>query len=518
MFHADFTDKSASRERKEIKKGQCSTDVGDGNLVQRGNWKPYRLDQLGYVGRGRSRSRPRNNPALYGGAYPLFETGDIKSADLYLSNPKKTYNEKGLAQSKLWNPGTVCITIAANIAETAILKIKACFPDSVVGFVADLEKADARFIKYYIDFIKLQMQNISHGTTQDNLSVEKLLTFDFFTPPLSTQRKIAVILGNYDDLIENNTRRINILEEMAKTIYREWFIEFRFPGHENAKKVESELGMIPQGWEVKRLGEVSLNFDRLRKPLSGQVRSAIQGEYPYYGAASILDHVNDYLFDGRYLLIGEDGSVITKDGRPVLQLVAEKFWANNHTHVVQGKSPISTNFLYLLMSNVAISGYITGTAQPKINQENLNRIPLVSPPRDLLERFDQIVNPICDDIVILDRKNINLRKTRDLLLPKLISGELDVSELDINTYGTQPRKGGTHIPYPLTDRLHSDEKILNGKPVIKGTRLAVEFIIDLLGHDWGNEDILENYPNIVREDIEACRAYQKKVMNASVSG
>lgn len=135
------------------------------------DWKPYRLDQLGYVGRGRSRSRPRNNPALYGGAYPLFETGDIKSADLYLSNPKKTYNENGLAQSKMWNPGTLCITIAANIAETAILKIKACFPDSVVGFVADPQIADARYVKYYIDFIKMQMQNISHGTTQDNLSV-----------------------------------------------------------------------------------------------------------------------------------------------------------------------------------------------------------------------------------------------------------------------------------------------------------------------------------------------------------
>ena len=157
--------------------------------MQREDWIPFRLDQLGFVGRGRSRSRPRNDPTLYGGPYPLFETGDIKSADLYLSEPKKTYNEKGLAQSKLWNPGTLCITIAANIAETAILKIKACFPDSVAGFVADPEKTDVRYIKYYIDFIKLQMQNISQGTTQDNLSVEKLLSFEFFAPSLNTQCK-----------------------------------------------------------------------------------------------------------------------------------------------------------------------------------------------------------------------------------------------------------------------------------------------------------------------------------------
>ena len=252
-------------------------------------------------------------------------------------------------------------------------------------------------------------------------------------PSMQLQRKIAVVLSAYDDLIENNTRRIKILEDMAQTLYREWFVHFRFPRHENVPMVESPLGPIPQRWEVKSFGEVSLNFDRQRKPLSGKVRSTRQGEYPYYGAAKVLDHINDYLFDGRYLLIGEDGSVVTEDGKPVLQLVTGKFWVNNHTHVVQGKAPVSTNFLYLFMSNVAISGYITGTAQPKINQQNLNRIPVILPPRSLLERFNQMIEPDFDNIVSLRLKNANLRRTRDLLLPKLISGEIDVSELDLDT-------------------------------------------------------------------------------------
>ena len=251
--------------------------------------------------------------------------------------------------------------------------------------------------------------------------------------PLPTQRKIAAILSTYDDLIENNTRRIKILEDMAQTLYQEWFVHFRFPGHENVPMVESPLGPIPQGWEVKSFGEVSFNFDRQRKPLSGRVRSTMQGEYPYYGAAKVLDYINDYLFHGRYLLIGEDGSVVTEDGKPVLQLVTGKFWVNNHTHVVQGKSPISTNFLYLFMSNVTISGYVTGTAQPKINQQNLNRIPVILPPQSLLERFNQMIEPSFDNIVALNLKNKNLQQTRDLLLPKLISGEIDVSELDIDT-------------------------------------------------------------------------------------
>jgi type I restriction enzyme S subunit len=138
-------------------------------------WPSKQLDELGQVARGKSRHRPRNDPSLYGGPYPFFQTGDIKAANLYLSRAEQTYNEKGLAQSRLWPKGTLCITIAANIAESAFLAIDGCFPDSVVGFIADPEKADARFVKYSLDTMKSRMQNISRGTTQDNLSLEKLL-------------------------------------------------------------------------------------------------------------------------------------------------------------------------------------------------------------------------------------------------------------------------------------------------------------------------------------------------------
>ena len=283
-------------------------------------------------------------------------------------------------------------------------------------------------IRYF--YYSLRNLSLEHFGYQRHFKYLK--TSKVFCPPIHAQRKIAAVLNAYDDLIENNTRHIKILEEMASAIYREWFVEFRFPGHEQVEMVESELGLIPQGWEIKRFGEISFNFDRQRKPLSGMVRSTMQGEYPYYGAAKIFDHVNDYLFDGRYLLIAEDGSVITEDGKPVLQLVTGKFWVNNHAHVVQGKSSISTNFLYLFMSNVAISGYITGAAQPKINQNNLNRIPILSPPQAVLDRSNKMIEPIFDNIATLDLKNINLRQTRDLLLPKLISGEIYVSELDID--------------------------------------------------------------------------------------
>jgi len=387
-------------------------------------WKPAKLDELGFVGRGKSRHRPRNAAFLYGGPHPFFQTGDIKAANLHLTEYSQTYSEKGLAQSKLWQPGTLCITIAANIAETAILGIPGCFPDSVVGFIADPREADVRFVKYYIDTLKLQMQSVSRGTTQDNLSVDKLLRFDFRVPPLPAQHRIAGILSAYDELMENCQRRIRILEEMARALYREWFVQFRFPGHEKAPRVASPLGDIPQGWEVKTLGQIAENFDRLRKPLSKMQRAEIQGEYPYYGAAKVFDYINDFIFDGEYLLMAEDGSVITTERAPVLQLVNEKFWPNNHTHVLRGKPPFSTHFLYLGLSEVDISPYITGAAQPKITQENMNRIPFFCGPEKLHQEFNRLVAPMIRKSQLLQRQIQNLRRTRDLLLPRLLSGQL----------------------------------------------------------------------------------------------
>ena len=181
---------------------------------------------------------------------------------------------------------------------------------------ADGEIIDQKYLFYQTcseDF-QAKLKNFASGSAQPQIPIIDLKEVEVAVADLPTQRKIASILSTYDDLIENNTRRIKILEDMAATIYRQWFVEFRFPGHENVPMVESELGSIPHGWKVKSFGEVSHNFDRQRKPLSGMARSTLQGEYPYYGAAKILDHINDYLFDGRHLLIAEDGSVITEDG------------------------------------------------------------------------------------------------------------------------------------------------------------------------------------------------------------
>lgn len=211
------------------------------------SWSAKSLDELGTVSRGRSRHRPRDAAHLYGGPYPFVQTGDVKRAGLYLTEYSQTYSDEGLAQSKLWPSGTLCITIAANIADTSILAIDACFPDSVIGFIPDPKKSDARFIKYLFDAVlKLQYRQVSQGAAQDNLSQGKLLALKFSVPDdVNEQIRIADFIATYDDLIENNRRRIQLLEESARLLYQEWFVRLRFPGHEQAKIIDG----VPEGWE-----------------------------------------------------------------------------------------------------------------------------------------------------------------------------------------------------------------------------------------------------------------------------
>lgn len=411
----------------------------------RTKWKLCKLNELGFVGRGRSRNRPRNDPSLYGGPYPFFQTGDIKATDLYLSHYAQTYNEKGLAQSKLWKPGTLCITIAANIAETAILTIEGCFPDSVVGFVADHDKADVRFVKYYTDTIKLQMQNVSKGTTQDNLSLDKLLTFDILTPPLPVQRKIAAVLSAYDDLIENNTRRVAILEEVAQMIYREWFVHFRFPGHEQTRMVDSALGPIPEGWEV-------VSFTDIADVLSGGTPKTQTLEYwggpiPFFSPRDIprssiyvveteknitelgLSKCNSKLYPPNTVFITARGTV----GKVIMSAVDMAM--NQTCYALQGRGGIDQYFVFLTTCNCVdrLKKKAVGAVFDTIITDTFQRLPVIKPPLPLTKELHAIVSPIFELILNLTMKGINLRRTRDLLLPRLISGELDVSELDIET-------------------------------------------------------------------------------------
>jgi type I restriction enzyme S subunit len=176
------------------------------------DWEIKELGELGSIQRGKSKHRPRNAPFLFGGNYPFIQTGDIKEANLFVEKFSQTYNCDGLRQSKLWNENTLCITIAANIAETAILKISACFPDSIVGFIAFDGISSVLFVKYSFDLLKDSIQSTADGGAQDNLNLEKLQKIKFRLPPFHEQCRIATILSTWDTAIAKEQQLINTLQ------------------------------------------------------------------------------------------------------------------------------------------------------------------------------------------------------------------------------------------------------------------------------------------------------------------
>ena len=238
------------------------------------------------------------------------------------------------------------------------------------------------------------------------------------------QQQIAGILSSLDAKIETNNKLNVKLEEMAQAIFKSWFVNFEpfkdRPFH------ETELGMIPEGWEVGSILDIAELFDFQRKPLSSMEREYMKGKYPYYGATSIMDYIDKYIFDGTYLLMGEDGSVVKENGNPYLQYVWGKFWPNNHAHVMQGRNGFSTEMLYCLLSITDVSSIVTGAVQMKISQRSMSRLLTVIPSKSVCKKFNKIIRPIFDIIKRIREENDRLASLRDTLFPRLMSGEIKI--------------------------------------------------------------------------------------------
>ena len=260
------------------------------------------------------------------------------------------------------------------------------------------------------------------AANQASITLDTIFRFKFKVHNFAEQKRIADILTTYDNLIENNNKRIKLLEQMVENLYKEWFVRFRFPEYENVEFV----GTLPIGWQYQPISESMDFFDSQRVPLSSMQRDEMEKIYPYYGAAKLMDYVDDYLFDGEYLLLGEDGTVVTADGFPVLQLVNDKFWVNNHAHVIRGKGNISTRFLYLTFCRFPITGVVTGSAQPKISKGRLEKLKILVPDVITMEHFNNLINPMFNEIYVLKKQLIRITKQRDMLLPRLMSGKLEV--------------------------------------------------------------------------------------------
>ena len=368
-------------------------------------WEYKTLDQLGTVSRGKSKHRPRNDPKLFGGKYPFIQTADVKNADYYITKYSDTYNESGLAQSKLWDKGTLCITIAANIADTGVLAFPACFPDSIMGFVPFEGVANTRFIKYCFDRLQRDCKQISQGTAQDNLSWEKLSTIKFCIPEYKEQCRIADILSAYDDLIENNQKQIKLLEEAAQRLYKEWFVDLNFPGHENTKIVDG----VPEGWSRGLLKElISVNYGKDHK------KAPDDGNIPVYGSGGLMRKCNKSLFSGEAVLIPRKGSLNN------IMYVDETFWTVDTMFYATMKQPHTAVFVYFFVKAFDMYSMNIGAAVPSMTAKILDAMDVVIPDKETMEKFDKRAKTYFNKIKTLQGQNNRLKIARDLLLPKLM--------------------------------------------------------------------------------------------------
>ena len=256
------------------------------------------------------------------------------------------------------------------------------------------------------------------GATIKHLPLEKLAKVEVSIPPLPVQRRIAGILSAYDELIENSQRRIRLLEDMARALYREWFVHFRFPGHESVPRLPSALGDIPQGWEAGKLEDVLV----LQRGFDLPKAQRVEGSVPIYAATGINGYHNEAKVKAPGIVTGRSGSL----GEVVY--VQEDFWPLNTALWVKEFPKSEPLYAYFLLSEIDLKGFNSGAAVPTLNRNDIHGLDALIPPRELQRRFQAIAGAMLSQSRTLTLQIQNLRRTRDLLLPRLLSGQVALAE------------------------------------------------------------------------------------------
>lgn len=348
------------------------------------------------------------------------ETYSIKEGDILITRTSETIDE--LAMS--------CVAVKD-------------YPRATYsGFTKRLrpKTAGIAYHKYLAFYLRSQLfrkavTNNAFMTLRASFNEDIFSFLNLYLPEYKEQVKIGDMLYSMEQKIQLNKRICAELEAMAKTLYNYWFTQFDFPDENGKPYCSSGDEMvwndqlkreIPKGWQVSSIGSVTRNYDSKRVPLSQNERDIMKGGIPYYGATGIMDYVNRHIFDGQYVLIAEDGSVMDVKGNPIVQMIWGKTWVNNHAHVLQGCNGYSNELLYLLLQHIPVVKIMTGSIQKKINQDNLNSYNIPQIPDPISQAFYEIVKPMFEKIQSLQDENDELTKLRDWLLPVLMNGQATV--------------------------------------------------------------------------------------------
>ena len=272
-----------------------------------------------------------------------------------------------------------------------------------------------RFLYYLLPSLNF----INSDAAVPGLSRSQAYSLDVLIPPHSNQIRISSILSSYDDLIENSQRRIKILESMARGLYREWFVHFRFPGHENHLRVASALGEIPEGWMVKKLSEIAiLNYGKALKK-----EDRCDGDFPVFGSGGVVGTHNVALVKGPGIIVGRKGNV------------GSVFWCDDDFFVIDTAYSVTSSLplRYMFYVLPTLNFINSDAAVPGLSRNQAYSLDVLVPPQEVLVQFCELANTFEYQALTLNRQIQNLRRTRDLLLPRLLSGQISVDTKEVIT-------------------------------------------------------------------------------------
>ena len=374
--------------------------------------KEYKLSQLLEIKNG------KDHKELPNGNYPVFGSGGIM----------RYVNEY------LYDKPSILLPRKGSLNNIQYCDVPFWTVDTLYYTEVNEKLACPYYLYRYLHL--LDLSGLDTGTGVPSMTFDSYYNIKVILPEIEEQKRVASVLQTLDYKIALNRQINDNLEAMAKQLYDYWFVQFDFPNEEGKPYKSSGGAMvwneklkreIPQEWSDCKLKDFINLFDSKRVPLSSKDRGERQGVYPYYGATGIMDYVNDYIFDGDYILLAEDGSTSDAKGFPIVQYIWGKNWVNNHAHIILPKNERYTMFTYQMLRSIPAKQIETGSIQKKISQENLCGYKMVLPNSDLLEKYENVVSPLWEKRKRCIEEINTLTKQRDELLPLLMNGQASVN-------------------------------------------------------------------------------------------